>query len=76
MSSIGGAVGSSDALISSAELEAAKQEIGMLKEEVAHNRLTIDNLRVEQQVTICSKSHAYCYTNKWRRNANVIQFKF
>ena len=35
--------------MSSAELEATRQEMTLLKEEVQHGRLTLENMRVELQ---------------------------
>lgn len=45
-----GADGSGGAAVSGAELDAARQEIGVMREELQHNRMTIENLRAECQV--------------------------
>ena len=46
----GGAAGASDVSLSSAELEASRQETAMLKEELQQSRANCEHLRTEIQV--------------------------
>ena len=46
----GGAAGASDVSLSSAELEASRQETAMLKEELQQSRANCEHLRTELQV--------------------------
>ena len=53
-----------ESAVSSAELESAKQEIAMLKEEIQHNRMTIENLRADIQVCVgvCKGGGGYVWS--------------